>query len=106
MSASHIFREWRLAVVITAAVAAVASRADDMVLRWNQVLHTTVRIDNTSPGPTWASLNSARVHLAIFEAVNSIRRTYQPFYEYVPASPEASVDAAAAQAAYRMRRTV
>ncbi len=102
MSAIHICQQWRIAVVITATVAALASRADDMVLRWNQVLHTTVRIDNTSPGPTWASRNSALVHLAIFEAVNSIQRTYQPFYEYVPASPAASIDAAAAQAAYRM----
>lgn len=102
ITCTRLVRSLATAIALGAAVAVAATRADDMVLRWNRVLHTTVRIDDTSPGPTWASRNAALVHVAVFEAVNSIRRTYQPFYEYVPASPESSVDAAAAQAAYRM----
>ncbi len=96
--------KWNLRSVLVAAatllpgVAALA--AEDMVLRWTHVLQSTLRVDTTAPGPTWGSRNYAMVHLAIYEAVNSIRPDYLPFYEYLPAAPGASLEAAAAQAAH------
>jgi hypothetical protein len=42
----------------------------------------------------------ALVHVAMFDAVNAIDRTYEPYHARVPASSGASLEAAAAQAAH------
>ncbi|MCA1623479.1 MAG: vanadium-dependent haloperoxidase [Acidobacteria bacterium] len=73
---------------------------EDVILQWNRVLGQTLQIPNAQ-SPTIMPLRSfAMMHLAMFDAVNSIDRTYTPYLTDVGGKPYASVRAAAAQAAY------
>jgi hypothetical protein len=78
----------------------------DAVYYWNAVALQATVVDNslTSPrlqiGPTRASRVLATESLAVFDAVNSIARTYTPYLTSVPAPPGASIEAAASVAAY------
>jgi hypothetical protein len=69
--------------------------ANAVVLEWDEML--------TAHLPATAGLFSFRyyamMHVAIFDAVSSIERKYEPHHVMVPASPAASAEAAAAQAA-------
>ncbi len=70
------------------------------VLDWNAVMMAAVRIDNT--GPTLSTRNLAILHLAIYDAVNSIARDHQP-YRFQPTPPDQiSIEAAVAAAGYRV----
>ncbi len=104
----------KLSLIITAAFllcAALSANAqnikeqniapnEDVILQWNRVLAQTIQIPNAQP-PTIMPLRSfAMMHLAMFDAVNSIDRTYTPYLTDVGGKPYASVRAAAAQAAY------
>ncbi len=52
----------------------------DVITQWNDVLIGALRTgDPSMPGPGWASRNSAMVHGAMFDAVNSVDRTHTPF---------------------------
>jgi hypothetical protein len=70
----------------------------DVVLHWNEVLMQSL----TTPPPTRVPLarNMALVHVAMFDAVNAIDRSYEPYAARVHASRGASKEAAAAQAAH------
>src|SRR5262245_44666276 len=70
----------------------------DVVTHWNDVLLRSLPF-NTTPGVMMAR-NMALVHVAMFEAVNSIDRSYEPYFADVPAAGTASIQAAAAQAAF------
>jgi membrane-associated phospholipid phosphatase len=70
----------------------------DMVLRWNWAALEAIRADATPP-PV-AARNLAMVHVAIYDAVNAIRRTHQVFRFPAVAAPAASPEAAAASAAH------
>jgi hypothetical protein len=70
----------------------------DPVIQWNHEILDAIRLDRTSP-PV-ASRAMAIMHTAIFDAVNSIERDYQPFLTQVNVHPRASVDAAVASAGY------
>ncbi len=87
----------RLGVLVVAVSSAAPASAADMVITWNNVLLATIRADKTPP--PLAARNMAIVHVAIYDAVNAITRTHEPyaFGEKVPrgASPEAAVAAAA-----------
>lgn len=76
-----------------------ADKKPDMVLRWNQLALDAIRAERTPP-PV-AARNLAIVHTAIYDAVNSIRRTHAPYRFQVLAAPDASAEAAVAVAAYR-----
>jgi len=71
----------------------------DMVLRWNEVALTAIRLDHTPP-PV-AARNLAIVHLSIYDGVMSIQRTHQPYLTDATAIPGASTEAAVAAAAHR-----
>ena len=75
----------------------------DTVLDWNEIAVNTA-ISN-GQNPFFQSRTGAIVQLAVFEAVNAITKEYQPYLGVVTAPSSASVDAAAAQAAYRVLRT-
>jgi hypothetical protein len=68
----------------------------EVVVEWNQLLQTHM--------PSTAGLLAPRyyavMHVAVFDAVNSIERRYSPFKARVYAHPIASTEAAAAQAAH------
>jgi hypothetical protein len=72
----------------------------DEVLRWNQVLLDAVRSDQTAP--PIAARNMAMVHVAVYDAINAIAPTHEPYHARPQASPDASQTAAAASAAHRV----
>lgn len=76
------------------------SSSEDVVLQWNRVLGQTLQIPNAHP-PTILPVRSfAMMHLAMFDAVNSIEGDYKPYLTNVRGSRNASAKAAAAKAAH------
>jgi hypothetical protein len=80
------------------AIERVAEDNSDVVIDWNATLLNAVRASNTPP-PV-ATRNMAIVHAAIFDAVNGIEGTYNPYYVTSAGPAGASSAAAAAEAAY------
>lgn len=79
---------------------------EDMVLQWHTIALDAVRDDHalSSPreqfGPTRSSRALGIVQAAVYDAVNSIDGTYEPYLFSEKAAPGASIEAAAAQAAH------
>lgn len=71
----------------------------DSVTAWNELLLDAIRSEH--PAPPVASRAMAIVSTAIFDAVNSIDRSYEPYLVQVPGGAGASIDAAVASAAHR-----
>ncbi len=69
----------------------------DVVSDWND--KTVAFAVDYKIGPAPAERMAAMVHLAVFDAVNSIDRKYNPYLTQLPASPNTSREAAAAAAA-------
>jgi hypothetical protein len=67
----------------------------DLVLQWNEQLLNSLPIQP----PVRLARNLALVHTAMFDAVNSIERSYEPYHARVLAPRAASAEAALAQAA-------
>src|SRR5436190_5277661 len=88
-------------VVLALACPATIVQAD-VVLTWNELMVKTLVQQGQSPfaQARWAAI----VQLAVFEAINSITGEYEP-YVAIPPAPGASLDAAAATAAYRVLKT-
>jgi hypothetical protein len=73
---------------------------EDVILQWNRVLGQTLQIPDIQP-PTVNPVRSfAIMHLAMFDAVNSIDGTYKPYLTDIPVGRQYSMKAAAAQAAH------
>jgi len=73
----------------------------DVVTRWNEVTLGALRTGHSSmPGPTWAARNSAMVHAAMYDAVNSITQSHSPLIVNASAPVGTSQEAAVAKAAY------
>jgi membrane-associated phospholipid phosphatase len=70
----------------------------DAVTHWNDVLLDVVRQVGGPPGPI--SRGGAMMHGAVYDAVNSIVPTHEPYLIQVPAPPSASIEAASAYAAH------
>jgi hypothetical protein len=75
------------------------ARADE-VTHWNEVLLQNFRTDFGQGCPCPLARAGAIVHVAIYDAVNSIDRTHEPYMQFLPASEGASREAAVAAAAY------
>ena len=73
---------------------------EDVILQWNRVLMETVRTPGQQPPTIMPVRSYAMMHAAMFDAVNSINATYTPYLTDVPGSKNASLEAAAAQAAH------
>src|SRR5207248_9749270 len=71
--------------------------SSNVVLHWNEVLLQSLP---GQPPRVPLARNMALVHVAMFDAVNAIDRSYEPYAAHVHASCGASVEAAAAQAAH------
>ena len=67
---------------------------------WNNALLNSIRTENTPP--PLAARNLAMVHAAMYDAVNSITRTHQPYAFQSSFSGPASLEAAAASAGYQV----
>jgi hypothetical protein len=75
---------------------------DDMVLKWNEIAVNVLRANTTYPGPGWSSRHLAITSIAIFDAVNAIDRSYQPYLSNPGGfnSRNTSMDAAIASAGH------
>jgi membrane-associated phospholipid phosphatase len=82
-----------------AVMSAGPTRADP-VLDWTVLALDCIRADDSSP--TLSTRNLAILHTAIYDAVNSITRTHQPYRFQLDAPAGASPDAAAVGAAYEV----
>lgn len=76
----------------------------DVVTDWNAAALNAIRSANTPPPA--ASRNLAILHVSIYDAVNGIRRTHQPYLVTGSGPAGASVEAAAAAAAYKVLVTL
>lgn len=92
-----MFRRNLLVCALFIAVSTPAARAD-VVLDWNNVWLDCIRATGGPPCPIARA--GAMMHAAVYDAVNSIDRDYQPYLGRLHAQPNASPAAAAAVAAH------
>ena len=92
----------RAAVVALALFVPVTAARADVVLSWNEI--TVETLIQQGQNPFAQARFAAIAQLAVFEAVNAVTGEYEPYIGIAPA-PGASVDAAAATAAYRVMKT-
>ena len=81
-------------------LANVPAAQEDVILQWNRVLMETVRTPGQQPATIMPVRSYAIMHAAMFDAVNSIDGSHTPYLIEVPGSQNASIEAAAAQAAH------
>ncbi len=79
---------------------AISTARADVVLDWTALTVDAVRADNTAPNI--AARNFALLHTAIWDAVNSVSNTHQPYAFLLETPPDTSVEAAAVAAAYHI----
>jgi hypothetical protein len=72
---------------------------EDVILQWNRVLKETLSTPGQHPATIMPVRSYAMMHAAMFDAVNSIDGTYTPYLIDIPGTKNASITAAAAQAA-------
>jgi PAP2 superfamily len=85
-------------LLLCSLVLALQSARADVVMDWNM---TAIRASQATgqPNPR-SSRNMAMVHAAIYDALNAIDRRHTAYAVDIRARPEASIEAAAAAAAY------
>jgi hypothetical protein len=94
-----------LLTLVTAASPSVTGHGDDadVVFEWNGILQASLALPPPAGVPP-AGLQGFRyyamMHVAMFDAVNSIEERYRPYFVRVRSSHGASGEAAAAQAAH------
>ena len=64
-------------VALVAVIAAAAPGRADVILDWNALMVDAIRADNTAANV--ATRNFAILHTAIWDAVNSVSQTHQPY---------------------------
>ena len=82
----------------------LGAQAQNVVAQWNDIAITQARA-STEPGATSAgatSLYVAYVELAVYNSIVAIEGRFEPYEYRVPAPRNASPEAAAVEAAYRM----
>lgn len=96
-----------IAIILFATAVIVAKQpersptaAEEVILQWNRVLGQTLQVPDIHPGNILPVRSFAMMHLAMFDAVNSIDGAYTPYLTDVPGSRFASTRVAAAKAAY------
>ena len=87
--------------ILTLLPTAIPLAGGNVVTDWNTIASTTV-VKNGGKAPSSSPIWFAYMSLAVYDAVNAITGQYRPFYYRGTASPDASVDAAAAAAAHRV----
>jgi hypothetical protein len=71
-----------------------------VVIDWNRILNEAFAVPGAHPATIFFPRPYAMMHVAMFDAINSIELRYQPYHVRARAEPGASADAAAAQAAH------
>lgn len=93
---SQLFRWLLLALCL---VRPMEGRAD-VVLDWTALMLDCIRVETTAP--TLSARNLAILHTAMYDAVNSVNRTHQPYRFQLNTPVETSAEAAAVEAAFRV----
>ena len=91
-----------LAAANPAPAMAQATKPVSQVVQWNQTLLVIVRTPGTQPATIHPTRSFAIMHAAIYDAVNAIDGTHQPYLVRLGASHFASQEAAAAAAAHEV----
>jgi hypothetical protein len=91
-------RKAKLAIVMAAALTCGAGAQANAVLDWNEIMMDALAGQN----PVNETRLAAITHLAMFEAVNAVTGEYEPYIGTIEAAPNASAEAAAVAAAYRV----
>lgn len=99
---SRVLPAARSALAAVALLSLATAAKADIVLSWNEIAVRT--LNQQGQNPFMQARYGAIVQLAVFEAVNAITGDFEP-YLGIAAPPGASVDAAAATAAYRVLKT-
>jgi len=86
-----------VAIVAVLACSATTARAD-VVLQWNEIAVATLISQGQSPFAQARYM--AITQLAVFEAVNAIKRDYKPYLGTIEGAAGASAEAAAVAAAH------
>src|ERR1700751_5951586 len=80
-----------------------SAQSDNVVVQWNKTLLMIVRTKGAQPATIHPTRSFAIMHAAIYDAVNAIDQTHEPYAAGVPhASQSASQEAAAAAAAHEV----
>src|SRR5262245_6321016 len=87
-------RAWLLLAAVL--VNPLSPASADVITDWDE---RAVALVQPRMVPPVAYRAMAIMHIAMFDAVNSIERRYQPYYVQLPANRETSKEAAAAAAA-------
>jgi hypothetical protein len=95
----------RLAGIVTITVTlgcggTAYAQSPDTILEWNRILLTTLGTPGATNPTVFFTRGLALMHVAIFDALNSFDRHYQPYFDRVDVPAGASRDAAVAQAAH------
>jgi hypothetical protein len=77
-----------------------AAQRLDTVVQWNRIMLDAVVTPGANPATIFVHRPMAIVSIAMFDAANSFDRTYRPYATWVTPAPNASRDAAVAQAAH------
>ena len=77
----------------------LAQGSPDVVVEWNRILIAALSVPGALPSTIFPTRPYAMVHVAMFDALNSIDPVYTPFYIAVNAPANTSRDVAGAQAA-------
>ncbi len=89
-------------VLLVTQIVPTADADADVVLAWNDAALAAVKADRTPP--PLAARNLAMVHVAVYDAVNGIRRTHRPFRVDTAVVAGTSEETAASVAAHRVLR--
>jgi hypothetical protein len=87
-------------LILLAPATPLRAQTAETVIEWNRILLTTLGTPGATSPTVFFTRPLALMHVAIFEALNSIDRRYTPYRDYVSAPADASREAAAAQAAH------
>jgi hypothetical protein len=100
LAASAYGRTTQTNAIKPAGPAIRASLSGQPVIDWNRVLLSIVNTPGAQPGNIQPTRNFAILHAAIYDAVNSIDRSHEPYLVSVRAPRDASETAAADAAAH------
>ena len=91
-----------LAAANLAPVMAETTKPVSQVVQWNRTLLVIARTPGAQPATIHPTRSFAIMHAAIYDAVNAIEGTHQPYLVRLGASHFASQEAAAAAAAHEV----
>jgi hypothetical protein len=89
--------EWGLALAVLASIFVTNANAEDAIADWNEIAEKAVK--TAGHAPPIAALDFAIVHLAIYDAVESVDRRYYPYHSRIRHAT-GSLPAAAAKAGH------